>query len=152
MRSCFLIATMLIASIINSTYGFTVKKALKLADDLRIMMRYPKNEYLPNIRRFLNMYAGVLSYITLKLEQEPDNSAVEELYLFGPPRFMTMPMKEKRKVDLKANYNWSEHDLDIFLEELNDAKKVWREFARTVRTKNPDISGDPVPNKSLMIN
>lgn len=137
---------------ISRVRGFTVNKAIKLADRLRTMIRYPKTEYLPKLRRTLHMYAGILSYISLKLEEEPDESDVEAFYLFGPPRFMTMPIKEKRKMDLKKKYGWRDRDLEIFLEELNDAKKVWREFARTLRAKKPDISGEPVPNKSLIIN
>lgn len=130
---------------------FTPEKAIKLADYMRVMMRYPKYEYLPHIRKCLHMYAGILSYLTLKLEEESDDSSVEDFYLFGPPRFMTMPIKDRRVQELKKTYKWDDRDLKIFLEELNDAKKVWREFSRTMLSKKSHISAEPVPHNSLVI-
>uniref|UniRef100_A0A1B6LVT0 Uncharacterized protein n=1 Tax=Graphocephala atropunctata TaxID=36148 RepID=A0A1B6LVT0_9HEMI len=114
--------------------SFTIDHALKLGDRLSVMLRSPKHEYLPKLRKYLNLYTGVLSYITLKLQQAPLDPAVRQFYQLGPPLFMKIPIEEKQ-LAFKRIYKWTDHDLELFLDEVNDAKKVWIGFSRQIKNK-----------------
>lgn len=122
-----------------SVEGFALNHAVKLSDRLNIMLKCPKYEHLSKLRKYLNLYTGVLSFITLKIKEEPADPHVEKLYHLGPPTFLQERVEDNRTVFKKA-LRWTDRDLDIFIDEFNDAKKVWSEFEKQIKTKNISIN------------
>uniref|UniRef100_A0A1B6HSR5 Uncharacterized protein n=1 Tax=Homalodisca liturata TaxID=320908 RepID=A0A1B6HSR5_9HEMI len=137
MRGCGVFAILMCTWFISVRIQcFTIDHAMKLSERLNVMLRYPKYEYLPKLRKSLNIYTGVLSYITLKLQQTqgPIDIAVKEFYQLGPPMFMKVPI-ENKQVAFQKIYKWTDSDLELILDELKDAKKVWLEFSRQIKSK-----------------
>lgn len=117
-----------------SIQGFAIDHAKKLSGRLETMIKCPKYEYLPKLRKYLNLYSGVLSFITLKIKGKPVDPTVERLYRLGSPEFLKEPVEDNR-VGFKKTLRWTDRDMDTFIDEFNDAKKIWSEFEKQIKSK-----------------
>lgn len=114
--------------------GFVIEHAKKLSDRLKIMLRCPKYEYSNKLRKYLNLYTGVVSFLVLKAEEGSVDPAVEQLYRQGMPSFLSEPLEEHRPGFKKA-LRWTDRDLDIFVDEFKDAKIIWAELEKQIKSK-----------------